>query len=132
RAADLPPRPSLDPGPPKLEVRLEPAAGTEREVVLHPGGTARVRLGIVRHGFNGVVTFSVNNLPHGVIVDNLGLNGITFLADENEREIFLSAARWVDEMERPFHAVENAAGRQASEPLLLRIRRQVAEAGVGP
>ncbi|MFM7102930.1 MAG: c-type cytochrome domain-containing protein, partial [Verrucomicrobiota bacterium] len=31
RAADLPPRPSLDPGPPKLEVRLEPAAGTERE-----------------------------------------------------------------------------------------------------
>lgn len=131
-AVDLPPRPAMDPGPAKLEVRLEPIAGADREVVLHPGGTARVRLGIIRHGFNGVVTFAVNNLPHGVIVDNLGLNGITFLGDENEREIFLSAARWVDEMERPFHAVENAAGRQASEPLLLKIRRQVAEAGAGP
>lgn len=130
-AVELPPRPAVDPGPAKLEVRLEPVGGTEREVLLQPGGTARVRLGIVRHGFDGVVTFAVNNLPHGVIVDNLGLNGITFLADENEREIFLSCARWVAELDRSFHAVENVAGRQASESLLLKIRRQVAEAGTG-
>ena len=120
-------RPKLAMDPPKLRVHLEPvgpvmtnAAGL-RVVEIAPGGTASARLRIERRGFEGVVTFSVDNLPHGVIVENLGLNGITFLPEENEREISLAAVKWVEDLERPFHAVENQAGRQTSEPVLLRV-----------
>lgn len=123
--------PKLAAEPPRIRVRLDPVtdapsthAATGLPVVaIAPGGTARARLGIERNGFEGLVTFSVDNLPHGVIVENLGLNGITFLADENERVISLSAVRWVADMDRPFHAVENPAGRQTSPPLLLQVRR---------
>lgn len=116
-------RPAQNAEKPKLLVRLDPVEGSSREVVIAPGGTARAKLSIVRNGFDGVVTFSVDNLPHGVIVENLGLNGITFLAEENEREISLDCARWVADLERPFHAVENQAGRQTSPSLMLKVRR---------
>ncbi|MEN9677476.1 MAG: hypothetical protein RIS76_3372 [Verrucomicrobiota bacterium] len=130
-------RPKLSTEVPKVRVRLEPLTESVRTnsatglpvVSIVPGGTARARLAIERHGFEGVVTFSVDNLPHGVIVENLGLNGITFLADENEREISLAAVRWVADMDRPFHAVENQAGQQSSAPLLLEVRRPVLQAG---
>ena len=128
-------RPRLSPEPARLRVHLEPVTVAEGEesiglprVALTPGGTARAHLRIERLGFDGVVTFSVDNLPHGVIVENLGLNGITFLADETGREISIAAARWVAPMERPFHAVENQAGRQASRPLLLQVHAPVMRA----
>ena len=124
-------RPTLIRDAPRLRVRLDPLAdalvtnvATGLSVVtVSPGGTARARLSIERNGFEGVVTFSVDNLPHGVIVENLGLNGITFLAGENERVISIAAARWVADLNRPFHAVENQAGRQTSRPVLLEVRR---------
>ena len=122
-------RPKLATEPPKLNVRLLPVASEVTSVglpvvTISPGGTARAKLQIVRNGFDGVVTFSVENLPHGVIVENLGLNGITFLAGENEREISFSAVPWVNEQDRPFFAVENQAGRQTSGPVLLQVRRE--------
>ncbi len=112
---------------PKLLVSL---SNTDRStnaspltVALHPGGTARAKLQLKRNGFEGVVVFNIENLPHGVIVENLGLNGITFLADETEREISFAAAAWVSDLDRPFYAVENQAGRQTSTPLQLQVRR---------
>ena len=130
-------RPKLSTEVPRVRVRLEPLTESIRThtatglpvVAIVPGGTARARLAIERNGFEGVVTFSVDNLPHGVIVENLGLNGITFLPDENEREISLAAVRWVADMDRPFHAMENQAGQQTSAPLLLEVRRPVLQAG---
>ena len=122
-------RPRLAPEPPKLRVHLEPVGASTTNAVglrildIAPGGTATARLRIERRDFDGVVTFSVDNLPHGVIVENLGLNGITFLPEESERDISLAAVKWVSDLERPFHAVENQAGRQTSEPLLLRVRK---------
>jgi hypothetical protein len=126
-------RPKLATEPPKLRVSLQPvvpaAPSTDLPVVsISPGGTARANLQIVRNGFDGVVTFSVENLPHGVIVENLGLNGITFLSGENEREISFSAVSWVADQDRPFFAVENQAGRQTSGPVLLRVRREAIQA----
>ena len=120
-------RPRLLAETPKLLVSLEPSglqtnAGSTT-VLIRPGSTAQARLKIQRNGFAGVVVFSLENLPHGVIVENLGLNGITFLPEENEREISFAAAPWVGELERPFHAVESQAGRQTSRPLVLQVRR---------
>jgi hypothetical protein len=67
----------------------------------------------------------VENLPHGVIVDNIGLNGVLIPKDQQERQIFLTAARWVPDTERWCYAIENQAGRQTSRPVLLKIKRVV-------
>ena len=72
-----------------------------------------------------MITFTVDNLPHGVIVDNIGLNGVLIAKDQNEREIFLTAAKWVSETDRLCFAVENQAGKQASLPVLLHVRNPV-------
>lgn len=123
---------TLEPTAPGLLVRLEPytgqdstngaAASSSRDIVLEPGQTGAAWLAVQRMGFKEAISFEVNNLPHGVIVDNLGLNGITFLAGENGRRIFLTASSWVKDLDRPFFALANQAGRQASEPLQLKVR----------
>ena len=117
-------KPKLQDQAPKLFVRLNPVNGAGNEVQIIPGGTTRARLSIIRNGIDGVVSFSIENLPHGVIVENLGLNGITFLSNENEREISLHCAPWVSELDRPFHALENQAGRQTSRSLQLKVRKE--------
>jgi hypothetical protein len=123
--------PKLSPEKPKITVTLESptaAAGKDDAITISPGQTVTAKLSIVRNGFNGVVSFEVKNLPHGVIVDNLGLNGITMLESESQRELFLTASKWVSDMDRPIYAIETATGRQTSLPVVLKIRRPVAQA----
>ncbi|MBI3878189.1 MAG: hypothetical protein HY300_19885, partial [Verrucomicrobia bacterium] len=80
-------------------------------------------LRVERNGHDDLVTFQVDGLPHGVIVDDIGLNGVLIPKGQNEREIFLYAERWVPETDRLCHAIENQAGRQTSLPVLLHVRR---------
>ncbi|MEX2185647.1 MAG: c-type cytochrome domain-containing protein [Pirellulales bacterium] len=91
-------------------------------VVLVPGTTVTARLVIERNGFDGDLKFDVDNLPHGVIVDNIGLSGIFIPAGKTERQLFLSARDWAPEQTRPFQAVALVEGNQASLPLLLEVR----------
>jgi hypothetical protein len=112
----------LDPKP-NLIVKLEPA-----ELTIAPGQTIAAMLKVERNGFKDRVPFNVLNLPHGVIVDNIGLNGILIRENETERQIFLTAANWVPDTDRYVYA-ENSnargakAGSQASRPLLLHVRQ---------
>ncbi|HKS37659.1 MAG TPA: hypothetical protein VJW76_10750, partial [Verrucomicrobiae bacterium] len=121
---------------PKLFVSFEPmpdregatTASNEQgsrplEITIAPGQTVPAILRIQRNGHEDLATFTVENLPHGVIVDNIGLNGVLIPKGENEREIVLTAARWVPETDRLCYAVENQAGRQTSLPVLLHIRK---------
>ncbi len=108
---------------PKMIVRLEPA-----ELTIAPGTTITAQLKVERNGFDELATFDVDNLPHGVIVDNIGLNGVLIRAGETERQIFLTAAKWVPDTSRRIHAVGNAAGIQASQPITLQVRRPAAVA----
>jgi hypothetical protein len=119
---------------PKLLVRLEldpanqsastaPSQSTVPELAIAPGAMVSAKLRIERNGFDGEVKFDVDNLPHGVIVDNIGLNGILLLAGQNERQIFLSARPWAPETSRPFYALALAEGNQASPPLMLRVKK---------
>lgn len=101
----------------KLRVRLEPAV-----VTIAPGGQTTARLIIDRDGFTDRVQFQVNNLPHGVIVDNIGLNGILIPPGQNERQIFLTARGMVAPTRRPFHAVAQIDGAPASAPILLEVQ----------
>lgn len=102
---------------------VEPPDGQPFQITIAPGQTAPAWLKIRRNGHKELVTFQVENLPHGVIVDNIGLSGVLIPKDQNERQIFLSCARWVGEQDRLCYAIEQNAGRQTSRPLLLKVRK---------
>jgi hypothetical protein len=118
---------------PKLLVSLEPpmihqssnnaAHDQPLELIIAPGQTIPAWLKIKRNGHEDLVTFTVENLPHGVIVDNIGLNGVLIPKGQNEREVFLSASKWVPETDRLCFAIENQVGRQTSLPVLLHVRK---------
>jgi len=95
------------------------------ELVIAPGETISAKVRVVRNGFKGLVDFGKadagRNLPHGVYVDDIGLNGLLVLADKDERTFFLTAAKWVPETTRLFHLQTNAAGGQASLPVVIRV-----------
>ncbi|MBU6401166.1 MAG: hypothetical protein KGS61_12675, partial [Verrucomicrobia bacterium] len=125
---------NLEPAP-KLFVGLEPTSVTNRvfvpsanatpplEIAIAPGQSVPAWLRVKRNGYDDLITFTVENLPHGVIVDNIGLNGVLIPKGQNEREIFLTAAKWVPETDRLCFAVESQAGRQTSLPVWLHVRR---------
>ncbi|MSU61543.1 MAG: hypothetical protein EXS31_03960 [Pedosphaera sp.] len=101
----------------------ENAQSKPYEIMIAPGQIVPAWLKVRRNGHEELITFTVENLPHGVIVDNIGLNGVLIPKEQSEREIFLSAARWVPEMDRMCFAIENQAGRQTSMPVLLKVRK---------
>jgi hypothetical protein len=103
---------------PKLLVRVEPS-----ELVIAPGRTISAMLKVERNGHDELITFEAQNLPHGVIIDNIGLNGVLMPKGENERQIFITADAWVPETTRQFYAVEGQAGRQCSPPVTIHVRR---------
>lgn len=128
---------------PKLYVSLTPyvesatnhfdpaAASSPLELTIAPGATIPAWLKIHRHGHNDLVTFFAENLPHGVIVADIGLNGVLIPKGESERQIFFSAARWVPEQDRLFHMIEQQAGRQTSRPVLLKVRKSATKPMAG-
>jgi hypothetical protein len=93
------------------------------ELTIAPGQRIPAWIKIKRDGHADLVTFFVENLPHGVIVDDIGLNGVLIPKGENERQIFLTAARWVAEQDRLCYAIEQQAGKQTSVPVLLKVRK---------
>ena len=106
-----------------LFVELDPVGTSISEISVAPGGVVPAMIKVRRNGHNDLVTFQLENLPHGVIVDNIGLNGVLIPKDQNEREIFITAAKWVPETDRLCYAVSNEAGRQTSRPVLIKVRR---------
>lgn len=99
------------------------------EVVIAPGTMTKARLMVQRKDFNARIRFNVNNLPHGVIVEDIGLNGVLLPEKQTERTIYLRAEAWVPETERLFHAVATVEGNQVSLPMRLRVRNPT---GVSP
>ena len=67
------------------------------------------------------MTFDVENLPHGVIVMDIGLNGVLIPEKKSKRRIFLQCAPWVKPQERLCHARAREVGNPTSRPLLLRV-----------
>lgn len=113
---------------PKLLAYLELAekgeatfSGEPPEIVLTPGGSVTCKLRVERNGFDELANFEVENLPHGVIVDDIGLSGVAVRAKETERTIFLRAEPWVQPQTRLFHGVAKVEGNQATNPLRIRV-----------
>ncbi len=127
---------------PKLRVAIGPAEGGPRptnpsphgplEFVIEPGQTIMLTVKLERKGFDGPAPFGTSgagrNLPFGVIVDNLGLNGLLVLENQQSREFFVTADVGTPEQVRPFHLTTTADGGQSSPPVLLRVKRPRPEA----
>jgi hypothetical protein len=125
---------------PKLFVALEPydekatnfversISDPPLEITVVPGQTIPAWLKVKRNGHDDVITFSIEGLPHGVIVDNIGLNGVLIPKGEDSRQIFLTTAKWVPDVDRFCFAKAAQAENQTSLPVLLHVRRTATQA----
>ncbi len=122
--------------PAKVTVEIQrnsesPAAGESDssmlEFVIRPGETISAQVVAQRHDFEGRIELggddSGRNLPHGLYVDNIGLNGLLIVEGQTQREFFITAAPWVPSGERLFHLRATADGGQASAPAVIRVVR---------
>ena len=125
---------------PKLLIRVLPDSRDETkatvakdsskgpvEIVIAPGQTIAATVKLERNGYDGEVKFGTEfagrNLPHGVYVDNIGLNGVMLLKGDTERTFFLTARKWVPEQSRLFHLRSAEEGNQTSLPVMLHVRK---------
>ncbi len=112
---------------------VDPGEGRPLEVDIEPGQTIMLKILAQRNGYDGNVLFgnegSGRNLPHGLIVDNIGLNGLLILEKQGERNFFITASKWVPDQDRLFHLKTDVEGGQATAPVLIRVRRRGEVAG---
>lgn len=121
----------LEPDAGGKPVMRDPAAETKPlELTLAPGQTVKAWLRAIREDNKDLLSLDVHGLPHGVIVDDIGLNGVQIRAGENERPIFFRAANWVKDQDKLCHGAisstrneHDSAGLQTSFPILMKIRK---------
>jgi hypothetical protein len=131
--------------PPKVTLEILPAddrsavagaAGVPLAFSIRPGETISARVRAVRHGFDGRIELggddSGRNLPHGLYVDNIGLNGLLIVEGQTEREFFITASRVAQPGTRLFHLRTSADGSQASPPAVIRVLPAAAAASTVP
>lgn len=107
--------------PPDVSVTTE-----AKDVTLEPGKEVTVTLNIARHnGFAGRVPCSIENLPPGVRVVNVGLNGVLVTEAQTSRTFTLRAEDWARPLDQPIYVVavveSNSSTTHPSAPILLRI-----------
>ncbi len=107
--------------PPDVKVTAEPSL-----IAISPGQEVRVTLHVERqNGFKGRVPCDVLNLPPGVRVVNVGLNGVLVTETQTTRTFTLRAENWAKPIEQPIYVVgqveSNASTFHPSAPLELRV-----------
>lgn len=117
----------------QIRVRLLPDGESGRvgedgvvELTMSPGETITALVEVERNGFEGEVTFGKEdagrNLPHGVFVDNIGLNGLMIPVGENQQRLFLTAAKITAPTVREFHLRTEVDGGHTTPRVRLRVR----------
>ncbi len=96
-------------------------------IVLRAGESISARVVAERGDFKGDIGFGTDdsgrNLPHGVVVGNIGLSGLLIPAGQDQQEVFLQASPWIQPQQRLFHLRANIEGNPTTVPLLLEIVR---------
>ena len=116
----------------KLRVQLKSDGESGRmgedgvlEFTIHPGETITAIVSADRNGFEGDVLFGKEdagrNLPHGVYVDNIGLNGLMIQPGRSEQRLFITASKITVPTVRDFHLVTNAGGGHTTQRARLRV-----------
>ncbi|PAW76186.1 MAG: hypothetical protein B9S33_21085 [Pedosphaera sp. Tous-C6FEB] len=107
------------------------------EITIAPGTEVSAWLRVVRNGDTNLVDMDIENLPHGIIVSDIGLSGVQIIAGETERKIFFSCARWVPETDRLCHVIHRSGpakageGKPTSSPVLIKVRKSAVERTAG-
>ena len=87
--------------PPDVLVTAEPA-----QLAIQPGKSVTVTLHVQRqNGFKGRVPCSIENLPPGVRVVNVGLNGVLVTESQSSRTFTLRAEDWAKPITQPVYVV---------------------------
>jgi hypothetical protein len=107
--------------PPDVVVTTE-----AKQVSIEPGKEVTVTLHVARqNGFKGRVPCSVENLPPGVTVVNVGLNGVLVTEAQTSRTFTLRAEDWAKPIDQPIYVVgqveSNSPTMHPSAPLLLKV-----------
>ncbi len=93
-----------------------------RETTLRPGGETVVEARITRlNGFKGRVPLDVRNLPYGVKVDDVGLNGVLITENGTSRKFVIRCEPWVKPQSRLFYVTANVEGGVANTALPLTL-----------
>jgi len=114
------------------EKSLGPPAAFEKTLTLRPGQTLRAEVRVRRgEGQSGEISFgnalAGRNTPHGVYVDNIGLNGLLLLAGMEQREFFLTADPKTPATRRPFFLKAEIDGGITTLPVWLDTRQPTGE-----
>jgi len=116
---------------PKMYVEIHPTEGEAEpgqpvEFTVAPGETITGRVVVRRNGSKSLASFGKEdagrNFPHGVYVDNIGLNGLLIPAEDTERTFFITAANWVPDTTRFVHLKVAQDGKQTSLPAIIHVR----------
>jgi hypothetical protein len=111
------------PGPDASAVRQVP--GEPLTLLVRPGSTTAARVKAERHDFPNRIEVgnadAGRNLPHGVYVDNIGLNGLLIVEGQTEREFFITASPVAKPGRRLFHLKAGPDGGQCSTPVLVEV-----------
>jgi len=107
--------------PPDVVVTTEP-----KQISLEPGKEVIVSLRVERqNGFKGRVPCFVQNLPTGVRVVNIGLNGVLVTESQTSRSFTLRAEDWAKPIHQPIYVVaqveSNSSTMHPSDPILLTV-----------
>jgi len=114
--------------PPDIVVAAAP-----RSVVLEPGKEVTFALRVERrNGFRARVPCDILNLPPGVFVENVGLNGVLVNEDETQRVITLRAEDWVRPIEQLIYAVGTVESDSPTEHASVPLRLTLQAKGIAP
>ncbi len=107
--------------PPDVLVTAEPA-----QLAIQPGKSVTVTLRVQRQNeFKGRVPCSVENLPPGVRVVNVGLNGVLVTESQTSRTFTLHAEDWAKPITQPIYVVgkveSNSPTMHPSAPIQLEV-----------
>jgi len=107
-----------------------------RQVSLEPGQQVTVTLHIERqNGYKGRVPCYVKNLPRGVQVVNIGLNGVLVTETQTSRTFTLRAEDWAKPITQPIYVVaeveSDSSTNHASPPLELKVTEHKQAATTG-
>ncbi len=111
-------------------------AGPEH-VTLAPGQDVKVTLRVDRRaGFAGRVPCFVRNLPPGVRVVNIGLNGVLVSETQSSRTFTLHADDWAKPITQPIYVVgeveSNSPTQHPSAPLMVEVVNNKETASMSP
>lgn len=102
------------------------AFDAESRITIKRGQTISLRVRAERQeGFQNEVSLgnetAGRNLPHGVYVDNIGLNGLLIRQNESERQFFITADPIAQLGKRQFFLTGNVDGGLTSQPLTIEV-----------